>query len=181
MGSNLLSGKSPLKVSMPVFIFERRTNLERFAQAFGCAPDFLDKAAQCTDKVERLKLVTAFLLNIQILYLTLEAPFNPILGETFQSYINGCPLYFEQVAHHPPICSWILYGRGYRFYGSLESTAEAHMNSFEGRNLGTMKIEFYDNQSSNKKYEMIHLVCPTCVLSGTAVGDRTFNLEVTDY
>jgi hypothetical protein len=27
MGSNLLSGKSPLAVSMPVFIFEKRSNL----------------------------------------------------------------------------------------------------------------------------------------------------------
>jgi hypothetical protein len=63
MGANLLSGKSPLRVSMPVFIFERRSNLERFATSFACAPHYLEKAA-ASDPVQRLANVTAFLLNM---------------------------------------------------------------------------------------------------------------------
>jgi hypothetical protein len=44
----------------------------------------------------------------------MEKPFNPILGETFQCWINGCPGYAEQISHHPPIGAAMFYGRGYR-------------------------------------------------------------------
>lgn len=42
MGRNLLSGKSLISVSMPVFIFEKRSNLERTAcKIFTYAPSYL--------------------------------------------------------------------------------------------------------------------------------------------
>ena len=44
MGSNLVSGKSPLRISIPIYIFEYRTNLERLAEAFGLAPYYFNKA-----------------------------------------------------------------------------------------------------------------------------------------
>jgi hypothetical protein len=41
-------------------------------------------------------------------------PFNPILGETYQTFIDGCPVYGEQISHHPPISSLLMIGRGYQ-------------------------------------------------------------------
>ena len=33
-------------------------------------------------------------------------PFNPILGETFQTKINDVMFYMEQTSHHPPIFNY---------------------------------------------------------------------------
>lgn len=52
------------------------------------------------------------------MYLVMEKPFNPILGETFQAWVSGCPAYAEQISHHPPICSLLFYGRGYVLSGN---------------------------------------------------------------
>ena len=45
MGSNLMSGKSIMSVSLPVYVFEKRSNLERFAASFAYAPHFFESAA----------------------------------------------------------------------------------------------------------------------------------------
>ena len=58
-------------------------------------------------------------LTHSILFVDVEKPFNPILGETFQAFICGCPFYAEQISHHPPVSSILMYGRGYRIYGNI--------------------------------------------------------------
>jgi hypothetical protein len=84
------------------------------------APDLLEKKACMTDDpVERFRHCVAFALSNSILYFDMEKPFNPILGETFQGVIDGCPVYAEQISHHPPISSILLVGRGYRVSANL--------------------------------------------------------------
>jgi len=61
----------------------------------------------------------AYGITMSPVYLGMEKPFNPILGETFQCYIQGCPGYAEQLFHHPPIASILLYGRGYTISAQL--------------------------------------------------------------
>lgn len=72
-----------------------------------------------------MKEVVKFGISIWMLYLNMDKPFNPILvnmifihkkGETYQGRINGTPIYCEQVSHHPPICSFFMPGRGYKFF-----------------------------------------------------------------
>ena len=58
-------------------------------------------------------------MSFSIAYINLEKPFNPILGETYQGLIEGCPIYAEQTSHHPPITTTYLMGRGYRVHASL--------------------------------------------------------------
>ena len=86
------------------------------------APVILEKAVADPDPVDRLKLVAGFGLTNSAMYLSMEKPFNPILGETFQGWINGCPVYVEQISHHPPIAAFILFGRGYKVTGIMWST-----------------------------------------------------------
>jgi len=50
-------------VSLPVRIFEPRSLIERISDMWKTAPTFLTKAAMITDKVERVKLVTAYVLS----------------------------------------------------------------------------------------------------------------------
>lgn len=52
IGSNLITGKSILSISLPVEIFETRSNLERFAYAFTYAPKFLEEAAKMSTPEE---------------------------------------------------------------------------------------------------------------------------------
>jgi len=69
--------------------------------------------------VERLKYCFIFGLTNSLLYVDIEKPFNPILGETYQGFIAGCPVYAEQVSHHPPVTAIYMVGRGYKIYGSI--------------------------------------------------------------
>jgi hypothetical protein len=68
--------------------------------------------------MHKFKMTTAFGLTMSTLYLQMEKPFNPILGETFQAWIHGCPAYAEQISHHPPISALMMYGRGYIISGT---------------------------------------------------------------
>ena len=52
IGSNLLTGKSILSISLPVDIFETRSNLERVANSMVYAPFYLEKAAKLNNPEE---------------------------------------------------------------------------------------------------------------------------------
>ena len=47
LGSNLLSGKSVMSMSLPVEIFDDRSILERTAESYCFAPLFLGRAGDC--------------------------------------------------------------------------------------------------------------------------------------
>jgi hypothetical protein len=78
-GSNLLQGKSLTTISMPLYIFEKRSNLERMAYSLSFAPQYLEKAAGLSDPVEQMKQAFIFGLSTTIVSLNLQKPFNPIL------------------------------------------------------------------------------------------------------
>ena len=52
--------------------------------------------------------VTAFIASAPTLELIMQKPFNPILGETFQCFLKGIPLCYEQISHHPPISAYYM-------------------------------------------------------------------------
>ncbi len=54
MASNLMKGESVLNISLPIDIFETRSNLERFAFSFSFAPNFLEPIAESSDPVAQL-------------------------------------------------------------------------------------------------------------------------------
>jgi hypothetical protein len=61
----------------------------------GFAPVFLEKAAKLTDPIKQMHEVMKFGLATSLLYMNMEKPFNPILGETYQGRLNGSPIYCE--------------------------------------------------------------------------------------
>ena len=109
-------------------------------------------------------------LSNSLLFFDITKAFNPILGETYQSYIDGCPFYGEQISHHPPVTSILFMGRGYKVYASLEATVHIHMNSADGLNLGWYHVLFDDGQE-------ICFQTPPAEFSGFAIGDRKFNFK----
>ena len=64
----------------------------------------------------------------------MEKPFNPILGETYPGSVDGCPIYGEQISHHPPISSLLMIGRGYKIFGNFEAKVHLGINSATGGN-----------------------------------------------
>ena len=94
IGRNILSGKGILNISLPVDIFCKESNIERIANSFGYCPTFFEKVAHSKDPVEQLKAILSSSFGSSLIYLTMEKPFNPILGETYQSWVDGCPVYF---------------------------------------------------------------------------------------
>lgn len=92
-----------------------------------------------------MKHVMCFALGYSLCYIEMQKPFNPILGETYQGVIDGCPVYGEQISHHPPISTVLFKGRGFTVYGNLEAKVDMGLNSASGINEGIINISFDPN------------------------------------
>lgn len=64
LGSNLISGKSVMNMSLPVEIFDKRSMLDLIADTLGFLPHYLTQAAKESNPVEQMKLVTCALMFI---------------------------------------------------------------------------------------------------------------------
>jgi hypothetical protein len=112
VGTQILSGKSAVRISLPIRIFEPRTLLERVADGWNYAPTLLKKAAISSDPLERMKFFIAFMTGGFHFCIGQLKPFNPILGETYQAaYPDGTQVFLEHVSHHPPMTAFTLVGR----------------------------------------------------------------------
>ena len=177
IGTNILQGKSIMNVSLPIFIFDKRTLLELWVWQNAYCDEFLQKAAQATNPVERIKYTTTFALTKLHLTVSQQKPFNPILGETFQCKIGDSMIYLEQTSHHPPRSHFYVVGKDYKLYGYNEPEASAGANSISVCSKGKLYVEFSDGD----KHEIYY---PPMLLGGTVMGKRTIDftgtLEVID-
>lgn len=172
IGKNLLTGKSIMNISMPIDIFDTTSFLERIAYSFTNIPIFLEKAAKTTDIIQQMNYVCAAFISTLHMSLDQIKPFNPILGETFQAWIKGSPLYLEQICHHPPISAFQLYGNGYILQGNFEVVAELHANSLTGKQLGLFEVIL---KNQNRRF---YFTTPLCDINGGfAFGTRYVNYE----
>lgn len=168
LGSNIIQGRSIMNISMPVDIFDTTSFLERLAYSFTNVPLFLEKAAQSTDLIQQMKYSLGFILTLLHMSIHQTKPFNPILGETFQGRINGCPIYLEQISHHPPISAILFIGNGYKIQGHFEVVAALRPNSMTGKQLGSADIIFNNGRR-------LTFTLPPCEINGFAFGPRYLN------
>lgn len=177
IGHDIFSGKGIMNISLPIFIFDTRSLLELWVWQNAYCAEYLEKAGEATDPIERIKYATIYSLAKLHLTVGQQKPFNPILGETFQCKIGDSEFYLEQTSHHPPRSHFYVKGKNYVLYGYNEPDANGFGNSINISNKGTTIIEFKDK----KKLEVFF---PEMVLGGTVLGDRTINfkgiLEVVD-
>jgi len=167
-GSAMFSGKSIMNISLPVVIFETRSQIEREANNFLYAPYFLEKAGKTMDKLEQFKLTVSYFVSSLHLGTNPQKPFNPVLGETFQGIIGGCPVYGEQVSHHPPTLALQMLGKNFTIDGVIEFTASISLNSVKSKKVGCLKVGFKNTNST------IRAQYPAGFMNGTAMGKRTF-------
>jgi len=89
-GKQLLEGKNMVGLSLPVKIFEPRSTLTRLTDIWGTAYEYLNKAAEIGDPVERIKIIITMAISGLHLNTKQTKPFNPILGETYEvKYLFG--------------------------------------------------------------------------------------------
>lgn len=167
---NALQGKSILNISMPVFMFDKRTFHMAFAYEQSFAPIFLTKAALSKDKIERLKLIAAYLISYLHMSVIQLKPFNPIIGETFQCRIGNIDIYIEQTVNHPITLN--VYCKEitglFIMYGHLITDASAQVNTLYSTRLGKFFIKLKDGT-------LYRIKSPDIFLKGLSVGDRIFN------
>ena len=170
LGKNILQGKSALSISLPVFIFDKRTIQIAFAYEQQLAPIYLTKAYFSKDKIERLKWVTTFLIASLHFAVTQLKPFNPIIGETFQCRIGTIDIYVEQTVNHPITHNFYIkeINNYFVMYGHVVTDASVNVNSVIATRLGNSYIKFKDNT-------LYQIRVPSVILMGISMGDRLYN------
>ena len=172
IGKKLLNGQNVMNISLPVYIFDKRTMLQIFAYELKEAPFILSKVYYIQNILEKLKNMTVFLLSQFVLTPILLKPFNPIIGETYQAKIGNLNIYLEQTVHKPPTANFYCFDDDglYKIYGYLAVTANAGVNCFTSKKLGNVIIEFKDGY----KYKIYY---PTILVGGTTLGKKIFNIK----
>ncbi|KAJ0398044.1 hypothetical protein ATCC90586_005243 [Pythium insidiosum] len=171
-GAKMLEGKGTVSLSLPVRIFEPRTNLERLVDLFLYAPTYLNAAAEQIDPLERFKLVMAFAVAGMHHSVGQLKPFNPILGETYQSLLNdGTEVCCEHTSHHPPISNFQLVGQKYAICGHVlwHGSFSMKSNAVVQNNRGPIRVSFDDGT-------VISYHLPVMQSGGFLWGDRTVDL-----
>lgn len=143
----MLKGLSISHISLPIKIFEPRSSIQRICDLWTFGPEYLKRAAQTDDHLERLKLVIAFTMSSIHLCCGQNKPFNPILGETLQGkFSDGSKFYCEHTSHHPPISNFLMEDVDdlYQLYGWYEVTAKLGANNFISGLRGPNNVKFKD-------------------------------------
>jgi hypothetical protein len=92
-------------------------------------------------------------------------PFNPILGETFQTKIGDTEVYMEQTSHHPPVMNFYIKNPTFKIYGYEQIEANAGANSVTASKKGKLFIELSDKT-------LYKITKPNLILIGTTMGKR---------
>lgn len=128
-------------VSLSVKIFEPKSTLQRCIDAWSFAPIYLKKASSPDiSPLERIKLVTTFVVSGLILTCKQIKPFNPLIGETFQGkFKDGTMIYAEHIGHYPTLSRFLItdIDNDYILHCCLD--LEAVTNSMGGELIITQK------------------------------------------
>nr|ADY62697.1 OBPa [Candida orthopsilosis] len=111
--AQLRPGMDLSKITLPTFILEKKSMLERITNFFQI-PDLLLMANHTSDPLDRfVNILRWYLASWHIAPKAVKKPLNPVLGETFTCYWNSLPenagdAYYlsEQTSHHPPKSSY---------------------------------------------------------------------------
>ena len=115
------------------------------------------QAAECKDDLQRFVKVVCFACSAYNSGTRTKKPFNPVLGETFQHYVDGrrVRLLAEQVSHHPPIGAVHAQSDAWKYEVStgaeaslIPAGAPAHMGSWprtRSQNWMQVKTKFGGN------------------------------------
>ena len=172
IGKSVLNGQSIMNLSLPVYVFDKRSMLQVFIYELQESSYFLSRVFYTENIIEKLKFMTVFFISQIYHSALLIKPFNPILGETYQIKIGNLNCYLEQTLHKPPTANIYCFDdeKLYKIYGYIVTIAQTGPNSCKAKKLSKIFIEFKNGQ----KYRICY---PDIIFDGTIMGTRTFNYD----
>ncbi|EJW83426.1 oxysterol-binding protein, partial [Wuchereria bancrofti] len=143
----LRPGMDLSKVTLPTFILEPRSFLEKLADFYYHSYVIAEAAAE-GDPLQRMKMIVKFYLSgFYKKPKGLKKPYNPILGETFRckwEHPDNSTSYYvaEQVSHHPPVSALFLTNRkaGFNISSTILAKSKYYGNSLSAMMIGDVRI-----------------------------------------
>jgi hypothetical protein len=135
-----LIGKDLSRISMPVYLNEPISMLQRFSELWAHY-DLLNIANNEANEYKRIAYVNAFVFMTFCLSVSRQnKPFNPLLGETYEYRDGDLKTIAEQVSHHPPISA--IYGENENFIVEcfIEPKSKFGLTKLEVSPRSNMKI-----------------------------------------
>jgi hypothetical protein len=132
-------------VSLKVNLFEPKSTLQRIADYWSFAIQYLTKAALADSALERVKYVLAFIASGFYISTKQLKPFNPLIGETFQGeFENGAKVYVEHISHYPNYARFLIIDENFKLHGYYEFKASPNMwgSQITVHQTGPTTIEF---------------------------------------
>ncbi|CAQ35036.1 Oxysterol-binding protein [Caenorhabditis elegans] len=162
-------GKDFSRFTVPVFMNEPLSFLQRLSENVQYNY-LLEKAAKCSDDMERIEYVAAFALaTVSANHKRLSKPFNPLLLETFELERNGVRFLAEQVSHHPPISAVYAESDEFTVEGTVEPTLGFWMTKLLANPHAHLKLTF------KKTGETYSWSAPKCAIYNVIMGKMYMN------
>ncbi|GAA5954637.1 hypothetical protein JCM21900_006088 [Sporobolomyces salmonicolor] len=143
------------KITLPVFVLEPRSMLERVTD-FHSHPEMLHNAESLPAEERFIRVLKYYLAGWHIKPKGVKKPYNPVLGEFFRcryDYPDGTVAYYvaEQVSHHPPISAWYFSSpeNGLDLCGELRPKSKFLGNSAATIMEGESHVRFLDGEAAN--------------------------------
>ncbi|PVI05295.1 oxysterol binding protein [Periconia macrospinosa] len=180
--SQLRPGADLSRVTLPTFILEPRSMLERITN-FMAHPETLLPLTKIEDPIERFVAVTKFYLSgWHIKPPGVKKPLNPILGEIFTCYWdypdNTRGYYIsEQTSHHPPKSSYFFMAPEHyiRIDGTLKPRSKFLGNSAASMMEGIAVMRFLNTG------ERFFITQPNMYARGILFGKMKYELGDHSY
>ncbi|KAI4223370.1 MAG: hypothetical protein LQ349_007439 [Xanthoria aureola] len=180
--SQLRPGADLSRVTLPTFILEPRSMLERITN-FMAHPELLLPLPEVHDPVQRfLSVVKFYLSGWHIKPPGVKKPLNPILGEIFTGYWdypdNTRGYYIsEQTSHHPPKSSYFFMApeHGIRIDGALVPRSKFLGNSAASMMEGVAILRLM-NVGKSRGGEKYFLTQPNMYARGILFGKMKYEL-----
>jgi hypothetical protein len=153
--SQIRPGMSLARITLPTFILETRSTLERLTDWMTHADILRQINAEDNPHLRALTFCTWIVSGFHMGPRTPKKPYNPILGECFRAALteeNGHVIgtyTAEQVSHHPPICAFHYQDRegGIVVWGHSE---------LQSKFLVTSVAAIMDNENTKVNFEHLN-------------------------
>ncbi|ODQ77242.1 hypothetical protein BABINDRAFT_163743 [Babjeviella inositovora NRRL Y-12698] len=182
--SQLRPGCDLSRITLPTFILERKSMLERITNQLQ-QPELLLEARHTADATARfVGVVKWYLSGWHIAPKAVKKPLNPVLGEHFTCYWDlpgsGERAYYiaEQTSHHPPESAYFyaIPDQHLRVDGLVIPKSRFLGNSTAAMMEGKTILTFEDLVNANKVAEAYVLTQPNMYARGILIGNLKLEL-----
>ncbi|KAK9462392.1 uncharacterized protein V1516DRAFT_621196 [Lipomyces oligophaga] len=181
--SSLRPGSDLSRITLPTFILERKSMLERITNQLA-HPSLLLEAHACDDPVDRfVGVVKWYLSGWHITPKAVKKPLNPVLSEYFTCYWdlpNNTKAYYiaEQTSHHPPKSSYFYMSpeNHIRVDGTLVPRSRFLGNSAASLMEGHAYLTFLDRTDFRGQTERYELTQPNMYARNILIGKLKYEL-----